>query len=277
MNNFLILLKDNFLTSLRTKKAILFLILYLGVFWLIIYGIIKTQAEIYAKFSEQRISQEHQRIITGFARNFLRSNSGENVELVNFLLSVSFFNIALFCVTIFGTPLLILILKYDVVTQEFYDKTLRFLTPRVARWKIILAKFFSGFLEISVFTFLAFLVGIFLANVNLSDFDLTKSFRAGIWFWGVSQAFLMVFLSFAIFISTVVKKPFFALLFSIIGNLFFLIIPSWINFLSPFDMKFIVGLFHDFSAELWYSILVYLVFSVVFLSGAIFIFNRKNL
>ncbi len=270
-----LLSKDNFLNAFRSKKAVIFLLLYVIVFGLIMYGFSHVQQEINNQFRSQGISSAQQDFMIQFAKNFLQAENQNQV--MHFLLTVPFFNIALFLVTIFGTPLLILIVKYDILAQEISDKTFRFLLFRTTKWKIYIAKFISSVLEFAVITFIAFLIAVLWAKSSISDFDWERSLSAGLYFWIISQVFLAVFMAFNMLISVMVKKPFQALLLSCLGLFTFTILPVWFDYLSPFNMVYLNGLFYGFSRELFLSLASYFIFIFLFLGLGFVIFNRKNL
>jgi ABC-type transport system involved in multi-copper enzyme maturation permease subunit len=290
MRQLLTLTKDSLLNAFRTKKAIIFLVLYLGTFGAITFGFIKVQEHLNQEIERQieRVLEEQgvptigrtvassmgREMAEGFAREMLRT---QNNEVINFLLDIPFLNLALFGVTIFGTPLLILILKYDLVAQENYEGTMRFLLFRTSRTKIILAKFISSIIEIAVLTFIALVVALIWANFKLESFDFAQSLRVGVRFWAIAQVFLSAFVAFALLISVIFKKPFVALTMCFIGMLILILLPIWTNSVSPLDIYYLRGLFYGPSFELMFSLFSYGLFSLGILTIANYIFNKKNL
>lgn len=288
MRNFFILTFDNFLNSFRTKRALIFLILYLGVFGLVTFGFIKAtqeieeqiQAEISRNLEDQGITGISQNLATSmttqmaeaFARDFLETQDN---EIINFLLKTPFLNIMLFLVTLFGTPLLILILKYDTLTQEIYDGTLRFLLFRTSRKDIFFAKFLSGVIEFAILTLIAFLLAYLWSGLY---FDKWMDIGIGMKFWLLSQLFLSTFIAFYLSISVIFKKPFYSLLTACIASLLLLLAPLKISYISPFDSSYLRGFFFPYSSfEFQIMIFGFLALTATFLLVGFYIFRKKTL
>lgn len=275
MKKLLILTKDSIVNTVTSKRAIVFLILYTGIFLLIAYGFMELQLELQKQMKAFGVSENQERMVTEIAKAFFKAQA--NNELVNYLLSVPFFNVALFFVSIFGTPLLIIILKYDILAQERYDGTLRFLLFRVSRLKIIASRFVSSLFEIMFLTLIAFLAAFFWAALRIPDFPLLKSFLTGLYFWGVSQLYFSVIIAFSMLFSTFVKKPITALILGFLTLFGLSILPIWVPAVSPLDLVHLGGLLAGPSISLLLSALVYLFYTGLFLLAGYFIFKRKDL
>lgn len=273
-SRFLILFKDQISTSWRSKKAILFLVLYMSVFLLLALGIITIQTKIFEQFREQGIAQTQQDIALTFGRRALRS---QNNDIIDFLIDVPFINIALFLVTIFGTPLLLLLLNYDKIAQEVYDGSFRYILFRTSRRSIYLSKFLGSIVECAIITFIALMTALLWAKWQISDLDLSKSFLYGLRFWTIGQVFLWVFIAFSLMFSTFFQKAFSALLVTASALFILFILPFWIGYISPYDLNYLSGLFFPTSPELFQSLITYLIFTLIFLSGGYFWFSRKDL
>ena len=275
MRNFWILLKDNFLSSLRAKKTIVFVILYFVIFAVITYSYREIEARLGLELMQYEMAPEARNAIFTFARDFLKVQ--EDNKLIDFLMTVPFYNVILFLVTLFATPLLILIVKYDTPVQEISEGTMRYLVFRVSRIKIILAKFLSSIIEFFLLTFLVLVIALLWAKWQIPYVEYFKNFKTGIHFWLVVQPFLYFFIAFSLMISVIVRRPITSLLFSFLGILFFAMVPIWLKNISPFDIKYFRGLFYDSSPELYTSIGIYTLCTFIFLGIAIFIFNRRDL
>lgn len=287
MANFFVLLQDHLINSLRTKKALIFLCLYLGVFGLIAYGLFQAQNFINKELDAQGISESQREAVLNFSRRAVNQlDFGQQEELINFLINIPFLNIMLFAVTIFGTPFLILILNYDKISQEIYDGTLRYLLFRTSRLEIFLAKFLSGVIETAVITFTALFLALLWGSTQIEKFDFVKSFFHGVRFWFIAQVFLAIFVAFSLLFSSLFKKPFHALLTSFIGFCVMGLIPlfaelhtlpSEARFLSPFENFYMQGMLFDFSPQLYQSLGFFGLFTAIFLGIGYAIFYRKDL
>lgn len=269
-----VLIQDQVKTSWRSKKAILFLILYLSVFLLLALGIITIQTKIFEQFKEQGITQTQQDIAFTFARRALRS---QNNDIIAFLVDVPFINIALFLVTIFGTPLLLVLLNYDKIAQEVYDGTLRYLLFRTSRLSIYLSKFVGSIVECAVITFIALLIALLWATWQVKGLEFGPSFFYGIRFWAIGQVFLWAFIAFSLMFSSFFQKPFTALLVNAAALFGLFVLPFWIGYISPYDLNYLSGLFFPNTVELFQALGIYLIFTVIFLSIGYLRFARKDL
>ncbi len=275
MKKFMILFTDHLINSWRTKKGILFLIIYTAVFLLCAYGIIRFQIQINSQMENLGVPEMQKQVVTELAKNILKNSI--NNAVVTYLLSIPFMNIALFLVSLFGTPLLILLLKYDVISQEDYEHTTRFLLFRCSRIQIYLAKYFSSIIEIMILTFTALFVALTWAAFSIPDFSFAESFKPGFHFFIVSQLLFSVIIAIVQLISVIVKKPVTGLLISAFALIVLLIIPVWVSWVSPFDINYTGGLFAGKSDPLMVSAAGYLAFNLMFLSSGYLIYRRKNI
>ncbi len=275
MKHICILIYDNLKHSITNKKSLIFLVLYLGVFFLIASFFLKIQKEIYDQMAIQGISDTMQRGMTQFVTNILRT---QNNELLDYLINTPFINFIIFLVTIFGTPILIVIIKYDIFAQDIYDGSIRFLLFRTTRFKIFISKLISSIIEISIITFIAFISIIVWAKIQINGFDILKSIYSGTNLWVISQVFLTIFISLCCLTSIIVKKPFSSLLVACIIILGFLILPIWFDWVSPFNVYYLRGIFYSpGSKKFVFSVFSYLVFTLGFLVSSFVVFNNKDL
>lgn len=272
---FRILCGDAFRHSLRSRRALIFLLLYLAVFLFIAYQFINIQERYDTTLTEHGLNSRHKKIVTAVARALFRTQAGS--PLVDYLLTVPYFNIMLALVSIFGTPLLILFWKYDVLAQEIYDRTTRFLVFRASRLEFLLARYASGMMEVFLLTLVAFFLSMLWASATLSDFEWTKSFTKGFSLLLTSQAFFSVILALTVMCSTIVRRPLSALLLSFGGILFLLLMTAWLPLLSPFASLYFRGLFAGIAGNLVPTIIVYALFTGLFLRIGYSILRRRDL
>ncbi len=276
MNNFIVLVKDHLVNSFKSKKGIVFLLLYLAVFLLIAYLFFKLQNNINAEFERQKV-EPSQRVFIGMFVQGAFTQLSTDQQFNDFILHIPFINIALFMVAILGTPLLILILTYDKIAQEVYDGTLRYLLFRTSRFQIYFAKFLSSAIEVAVTTFVALFIALLWGSFEIRFFDISQSMWLGLRFWLIAQPFLWVFIAFSLIFSSIFRKPFHALLTSFLVFFGLVLLPFWVHFVSPFDSYFMQGLYYPLSFELIRTLLFYTLFTIVFLGIGFSIFQKKDL
>lgn len=276
MTAFWILTWDNLKNSLRAKKAMIFLVLYLLVFGLITYVFFNVQNHIEEQILAQGASSLQVSFMSNFVKNVL-TNVGDGSKVIDFLFNVPPINIVLFFVSLIGTPFLLFIINYDRVSQEIYDGTIRYILFRATRFKIFFAKFFSGLLECSLITLLALFLGILWGSLKYSSVDFTVSMTYGLRYWFIAQVFLAVFVACTLLASAIFKKPFTSLVFCFIFYVFLVIIQFFIPYISPYDSVYFEGLFFHNSLPLLFSLAVYAGFTAIFLTAGYQIFKRKDL
>lgn len=276
MNTFAVLVWDNLKNSFRTKKALIFLVLYLLVFGLITYGFFRIQEDIERQMMEQGISELQRHFLNSFARTFI-TQQADNSAIASFLFSVPAINIVLFFVSLIGTPLLLFILNYDKVSQEVYDGTIRYVLFRASRFQIFFAKFLSGLIECALITLVALVLGILWGSIKFKSVDFGTSISFGLRYWVIAQFFLIAFIALSLMTSSIFKKPFISLIVAFISYVAMPIIPLFLSYVSPYDRAYFEGLFFPLSAELIFSIGIYLAYAAVFLITGFLIFKRKDL
>lgn len=271
-----ILIWDNLKNSLRTKKAIIFLALYLLVFWLILSLFFSFHASWDEQINRQGISSFQKTLMSTFVTDTFE-NASENSPMLQFMMNVPPVNVVLFIVSLIGTPLLLFIMNYDKISQEVYDGTIRYLLFRVSRLKIFLAKFLSSLIECSTITLLALVLGVALASARFESVHFIVSMSYGIRYWFISLFFLMVFLAFSLMTSAIFKKPFTSLIVCFVFYAFMPFLPTLVPYISPFDGAYFNGLFFNNSFRLLFSLLIYLFFTGILFGTGYYIFKKEDL
>ncbi|MDP2629506.1 MAG: ABC transporter permease subunit [Candidatus Harrisonbacteria bacterium] len=276
MRNFWILTLDNFKSSLRTKRVLIFLVLYFLVFAVITHVFFEYQQQFGTRMAQQGITPLQLELLSIFAEGIL-GNGQETNAVLQFIFRVPPVNMLLFFVSLIGTPLLIFITNYDKISQEIYDGTVRYLLYRASRFQIFFAKFFSSMLECSVITLLATVLGVLWASMRFQSVIFSTGIEYGVRYWFIAQFFLAVFVALTLMASALFKKPFTALVFVFCAYVAMPIIAYYIPYISPFDSNYFEGLFFNTSQRLVLSLGAYTVFTTLFLSIGYSIFNRKDL
>lgn len=276
MKQLFVLIKEQCSYAFTTKKVLLFLLLYAGAFIGSMWIFFEIQKTITEGFRSQNIGTFQQEFMTGFAMSILEGKAG-NTPLLDFLLHVPVVHVILFLVTIFGTPLLILLLGYDKISQEIYDGTIRYMVFRTSRGKIFLSKFLSGLLEIAFVTGLVTLFILFWASFQIPDFQWMRSLGYGLHYWIISLVFLAPFVAYSLMCSAFFRKPFLALVTSFVGWIVMVVLTFLVDYVSPYDGQYMQGLFYYFSPELLYACLVYTIFSLLFLGVGYVVFTKRDL
>lgn len=273
--HFFLLLREFTISSLKTRKAIIFLVLYLAVFGLVMFAFFKGMEQVTIQFSAQGISQFQQQFAYALASSVIRG-SAETSPIVAYLAGLHPVVIFQYFVMLIGTPIFILLVGYDKIAQEVYDGTIRYITFRTSRLTYYLAKFCSGLLENALVTLIATVAICTWATFWLPGFTLEMSLPAIIRLWLIAQIFLLVPTAGVLMVSGIFRKPFAALVASFSLAIAILISNIWIPYLSPLDGIVFSGLFFDLSPELLGSLAVYFCMSVGYLLIGFFFFSRKD-
>ena len=255
MKHFLALFTDSFLGDLRSKRLIVFLILYLGVFGLLMYLFLQIQTTVSQEIVEQGISPMEQDFIRFFLIGIIRGGAGDaGMTVVRFVENTPFLNVALLVVATYGTPILLGILNYDKISQEIYDGSIRFKLYRTKRSTFYLAKFFSSFAISLVATGIALLATLAWAQLSIPQFNGGEALTVGLRLWVMSNLFLMVFLALFIAFSSWFTKSFTALSVCIVAYITLLLLPFWVPWISPYDSRYMLPMFSPHLENLWLPI-----------------------
>lgn len=236
-------------------------------------GFIKIQEEIVHEFARQGISEQSSEVMFRFVTRFLRTQEG---PIIDYILSVPFFNLVLFSATLFVTPLIILIIKYDVLSQECDDKSLRFQLIRTSRSRIYLAKMISSIVEVGSISLAAVFLAVVIVNAQIFDLGFQKTFSYSMYFWLLLQIHLFFFITFIHLMSVWVSKNYVLLASSLVIFVLYLI-QIWVHYISPLDFAYIRKLFYGPSWELTTALLVYTSFGLVCYTIGFILFKRKNI
>ena len=275
MYQFFILLKDNLLHALKSKKTIIFLILYLAVFALIVHALKEAQKELFEQLAlNGGLDMDLYREGYNFLFDLLKIESN---EIIQKMATVPLFSIELLAVLLLGTPLLILLVYYDKLAQETADGTFRYFLFRTSRAKLYWAKFASMVIEIGILTFLATLLAVLYGYLTLDFFPLKPIFNASVTYWLAGLTPLITFASLVFMLSALVKQPFLALLFSGVAVIAALIMLAWIPEISPFNLDYWKGFFLPGTSYMVKSVFIYLGFTTLCAGTGFIIFKKRDL
>lgn len=275
MQSFFILLKDNLAHALKSKKTIIFVILYVAVFGLIVHGILEAQRYLLEQIALQGgLDPELYRESYNFLFDMLQIESN---AIVQKMATVPLYSIELFAVTIIGTPLLILLIYYDKLAQESADGTFRYFLFRTSRAKLYWAKYLSMVIEISLLTLIATLLAILYGHYSLNFFQTAEVLKASLAYWLTGLTPLITFASMVFMFSALVRQPFLALLLSGVAIIAALIMLALAPKLSPFYLDYWKGFFLPGTSLMTHSIFIYLIFATICAAIGLLIFKKRDL
>lgn len=275
MTQFLTLLKDNLSHALKSKKTIIFVILYVAVFGLIVHGILEAQRYLLEQIALQGgLDPELYRETYNFLFDMLQIQSN---AIVQKMATVPLYSIELFAVMIIGTPLLILLIYYDKLAQEQADGTFRYFLFRTSRTKLYWAKYASMIIEIALLTLIATLLAVLYGHYSLNFFQTAEVLKASLTYWLTGLTPLITFASMVFMFSALVRQPFLALLLSVATLIASVVLLAWLPHLSPFYLDYWKGFFLPGTDLLFKSISIYLIFTLICSLTGFFIFKRRNL
>jgi hypothetical protein len=107
--------------------------------------------------------------------------------------------------------------------------------------------------------------------------DFAQSIVIGIRYWLIAQFLLSAFVALSLMASAIFKKPFSSLVFCFVAYIFMPIITFFVPYISLYDKLYFQGLFFHNSLELLFSMLMYVVFTGIFLIIGYQIFKRTDL
>ena len=170
----------------------------------------------------------------------------------------------LFVVLIFG-PLFAFILSHDVINRDIEQRTMRFLVTKTSRKSIVLGKLMGHLLFwITILTVAYLLV-----------FVLSKQFSIYSFFQSLS--FLSVFVTLALLLSLLIKKPILSSFISILLGIIIPIVSLW----AMFSEKWYIAIFKYVSPYYYLQeetmiFLVNFAFASIYGLLAIYIFGKRD-
>lgn len=271
----------------RTKRVLIFGILYLLVALLIGYGATRGFAKLEeAAIEESNLSAEE---IRELASEFAESNRDELLEVLNLqpdalseVLISAPIGAGYLLLSLWSLPFLVLLFAYDSIGVNLARRTYCFSTFRAPRWAHIVGRWAA--LSIAVWTVVLIGGGIILAVAStlLASFDASTAMQAWIRTSVVLVIYSSAYVAFGLWCSTLSRRPFRAL---VIGTLllFAMEIIRWSAFPASDVTRHISlssyrpGLWATLSGGAILSTAAYIGFTAVFLGLAIASFQRRDL
>lgn len=222
-----------------------------------------------------------------FRKGFLGFLVGGDQALMEALAQVPLVVLVVFKVTLFFLPLYVAIMGFDQVSGEVGPRSIRYLTVRARRLSLLLGRFLS---QATVLVGLVLIIdlGIFLyAWLTTPDFTFASFALNLVKFWLAAVVFSLSYLALTTLCSSLFRAP----ALSLIVNLFVLFgfwlmnlagsfasegsPVGYVRYLSP--SHYANGLLHPRLAEFAVSGLAYVLFTLLFLGGAIVILRERDL
>ncbi len=168
-------------------------------------------------------------------------------------------------------PFILLLISYDLINKEIYEKTIRNTITKIGRLSFVMGKFLSHLMIIMIDIILIFFVIMIYVYVKSKVFIVHDTIVSIIYLFCLVFFFLALYGS----ISTIFNKPSTSLYISILILIMFLIFKGNenIGFLSPFRYFEKTISFGAIALES----LIFLLIGTALLAGTIIMFRRKDL
>ena len=204
--------------GLRSKRALLTSGIVILAAVLITNGAIRISQNpgfaMLTAFGQMGIKQQDKRKMKKVMRGFM----GRRADIVEYRMESPMLLVFVFIMTLLFFPFLVVLLAYDSVAAEIQGGAIRYLLPRARRASILLGKFSAH----AVWIFILLLVG-FLTTVLSGAYALQGPL--GAWLKAASSLAMLAwvvslgYLGWTLLASSLVRRPFFALLLGIGGLL----------------------------------------------------------
>jgi len=272
---------------LRTKRVLIYGVLYLLIALLIGYGSTRGFATVEeAAMEESNLSAEQVREL---ATEFAESNRDDLLEVLNLSpaqLSDTLISAPLgagyLLLSLWFLPFLILLFSYDAIGVNLARRTFCYSTFRAPRWAHVVAKWAS----LTIATGLVVVVGggvvLAIASTQLASFSFDAAVAAWLRCSLALLAYSCAYVGFGVWCSTLSRSPFRAL---VIGTLllFLMELARWSVFPPSEFTQFISlshyrpGLWATASGGLVQALGIYLLFAAAFTGLAVATFQRRDL
>ncbi|MED2709025.1 MULTISPECIES: ABC transporter permease [Bacillus cereus group] len=165
-------------------------------------------------------------------------------------------------------PLFVMSLSHDIINNEIYNRTIRFLVTKTSRDNIVLGKF----LGVLLFWFVCLFLSIFMLFFISKEFYFKELITMTI--------FMSYFICLSLFLSTVISKPSMTMFISIIISILFPVIGMW-GVVS--DNNIILDLFGYLMPYYYFSqpgkdylMFIVVIFPIIFLLASLLIFRKRD-
>ena len=274
MRSYYILFIDDLRHALRQKRQWLAMMIFLIIFALAVYVFNEVQGHLIRETLQFEgglfLAQRNYEFVAGLIQ-------GSPQEVTGQLSSIPVFSTQLFLITLLIVPFLIIILHYNKMASEISRKTTRFLLIRGSRASIYWAKFSSVVVEIILITFIITMIALLYGHLRLDFFVWGDVLPISLKYWLASLPPLVGFGSLVFMFSSVVKRPFMALLWPLLFVLLGGILLAWKPELSPFYIEYWKGLFLLEGPALRNAILIFLGLTTLFSTAGYLVFKQKDL
>lgn len=190
-----------------------------------------------------------------------------------------------FYFSLFFLPIYVALMGFDQVSGELGPRSIRYLTVRARRSSVLLGKFLA---QSTILLALVWLLDLGLCVytwVTTPDFGAASFGLNLLRFWMVSTVFSLAFLALTSFCSSLTPNPAVSLILNFTALLLSFLFWTTARFeeghplrllryLSP--LRYSLRLLYPDAADVAGAVAAYLVFTVLFLGGALFILRERD-
>jgi ABC-type transport system involved in multi-copper enzyme maturation permease subunit len=193
--------------------------------------------------------------------------------------------LAAFYFSLFFLPLYVALMGFDQVSGELGPRSIRYLTVRARRSSVLLGKFLA---QATILLALVWMLDLGLCVytwVTTPDFGAASFGLNLLRFWMVSTVFSLAFLALTSFCSSLTPNPAVSLILNFTALLLSFLLWTTARFdeghplrllryLSP--LRYSLRLLYPDAADVAGAVAAYLVFTLLFLGGALFILRERD-
>jgi len=251
-------------TALKTKKAFISIVVYVGLALLVavIWTFIQNKVTAEPGVTEQLNGSRDE------IKQLLTTKLGQDSSLVDYLASIPFAVMAFFWLTQTFLPMLISVISSDVLNREIRTRAARFVLLRASRTSLVLGKVMSHLVLLIVPAILSWIVFLAYVSIRLTGFDVGAAIPQALVFMGYTIVFGFCYLGLTALVSSLVDGAAVTVLvtfaclitLSIIGGIDSIgwISPSWYRY----------KLWYPHAANIITGLGAYLGFGLLFFAAA---------
>lgn len=251
-------------TSIRTKKAFVGILVYVGLALLVaaIWCFIQNKITAEAGITEQLQGSKDQ-IIEAVTQKL-----GYDKALLNYLAGIPFALMTFFWMTQSFLPVLIAVISSDILNREISTRSARFVLLRTSRTSLVLGKAMSHGLLFVVAAIVSWIVFVSYVAVKLTGFDLAAALPHAAIFLGFTLVCGFCYLGLTTLVSSLVDGSAVATLVTIAALIALGIIGGWdsIGWISPSWYRYKIWSPH--ASEIIVGLAAYVGFGIAFFAGA---------
>jgi len=179
--------------------------------------------------------------------------------------------------SILWLPMFVGLISSDMISLDYYRRTLRFLMSRTSREVYYVSKLMAHLFFFLVLQFLSMSILLIVCAIDIEAFFLRSALRQSVTYFVMIMPFIMFLVAATAFISSISKKPSTAVIRIQLLWIWFLLIMVFFPKASPFYYQYLLGVITPFYGYGTSSIVSLSLWAAGFVLAGLLIFSKRDI